>query len=159
MFKIKDIDHLVLRVVNLQLMLDFYVNVIGCSVERSQEDLGLYQLRAGNSLIDFIPVDGPLGRAGGAAPGPEGRNLDHFCLRIDPFNGDEIVEYLRGKGIDPGKVESRYGADGDGPSLYVTDPERNIIELKGPAWKRWPTAEKEVSRRGPKPRACCRRTA
>jgi glyoxylase I family protein len=132
MFKIKDIDHLVLRVVNLQLMLDFYVNVIGCSVEKNQEDLGLYQLRAGNSLIDLIPVDGLLGRAGGAAPGPEGRNLDHFCLRIDPFNGDEIREYLRGKGIDPGKVESRYGADGDGPSLYVTDPERNVVELKGP---------------------------
>ncbi|HEY2380521.1 MAG TPA: VOC family protein [Terriglobia bacterium] len=132
MFNIRSIDHLVLRVVDLERMLDFYVNVIGCSTEKIQEELGLYQLRAGNSLIDFIPVDGPLGKAGGAAPGPEGRNLDHFCLRIEPFDGDEILKYLRGKGIDPGKVESRYGADGDGPSVYVSDPEGNVVELKGP---------------------------
>jgi catechol 2,3-dioxygenase-like lactoylglutathione lyase family enzyme len=132
MFNIKQIDHLVIRVRNLQAMLDFYLNVIGCSMEKVQEDLGLYQLRAGNSLIDFIPVDGPLGKLGGAAPGSEGRNLDHFCLRIEPFEGDAIREYLRSKGIEPGKVESRYGADGDGPSIYVTDPEGNIVELKGP---------------------------
>lgn len=115
-------------------MLDFYVNVIGCTVEKTQEDLGLYQLRAGNSLIDFIPVEGPLGRIGGAGPGTEGRNLDHFCLRIEPFDGDQILEYLRSKGIKPGKVESRYGADGDGPSVYVADPEGNVVELKGPPW-------------------------
>ena len=105
-------------------------------MEKTQDDLGLYQLRAGNSLIDFITVDGPLGRSGGAAPGPEGRNLDHFCFRIEPFNTEEIMEYLQGKGIDPGQVESRYGAEGDGPSLYVTDPERNVVELKGPPWKK-----------------------
>ena len=135
MFKLKHIDHVVLRVVNLQAMLDFYITVIGCSMEKVQEEIGLYQLRAGNSLIDFIPVDGPLGKTGGAAPGAEGRNLDHFCLRIEAFDGDEILEYLRGKGIDPGTVESRYGADGDGPSVYVTDPEGNVLELKGPPWK------------------------
>jgi catechol 2,3-dioxygenase-like lactoylglutathione lyase family enzyme len=135
MFNIKHIDHLVVRVRNLRPMLDFYINVIGCSLEKTQEDLGLYQLRAGDSLIDFVPVDGPLGRVGGVAPGAEGRNLDHFCLRIDPFDGDQILEYLRSKGINPGKVESRYGADGDGPSIYVTDPEGNVVELKGPPYK------------------------
>ena len=134
MFNIRDIDHLVLRVQNLQSMLDFYIDVIGCTVEKTQEELGLYQLRAGNSLIDFVPVDGPLGRAGGAAPGAEGRNLDHFCLRIEPFDGEQILEYLRSKGIKPGKVESRYGAEGDGPSIYVTDPEGNVVELKGPPY-------------------------
>jgi catechol 2,3-dioxygenase-like lactoylglutathione lyase family enzyme len=132
MFNIKQIDHLVIRIRNLQAMLDFYMNVLGCSMEKVQEDVGLYQLRAGNSLIDFIPVDGPLGRAGGAAPGPEGRNLDHFCLRIEPFDGEGILEYLRRKGIEPGKVESRYGAEGEGPSVYVNDPEGNVVELKGP---------------------------
>lgn len=134
MFKIRHIDHVVLRVVNLQAMLDFYANVIGCPIEKVQDEIGLYQLRAGNSLIDFIPVDGPLGRVGGAAPGAEGRNFDHFCLSIEPFDGDEILEYLRSKGVSPGKVESRYGADGDGPSVYVTDPEGNVVELKGPPW-------------------------
>jgi catechol 2,3-dioxygenase-like lactoylglutathione lyase family enzyme len=132
MFNIRHIDHLVIRVRNLQSMLDFYLKVIGCTVEKTQEDLGLYQLRAGDSLIDFIPVEGPLGRIGGAGPGAEGRNLDHFCLRIEPFDGERILEYLRSKGIKPGKVESRYGADGDGPSIYVTDPEGNVVELKGP---------------------------
>jgi catechol 2,3-dioxygenase-like lactoylglutathione lyase family enzyme len=135
MFNIKHIDHLVIRVGNLRPMLDFYINVIGCSLEKTQEDLGLYQLRAGDSLIDFVPIDGPLGRAGGVAPGREGRNLDHFCLRIEPFEGDWILEYLRSKGINPGKIESRYGADGDGPSIYVTDPEGNVVELKGPPYK------------------------
>jgi glyoxylase I family protein len=132
LFKIKDIDHLVIRVTDLQAMLDFYMNVIGCSMEKTQEDLGLYQLRAGSSLIDFVPVDGPLGKLGGAPPGSEGRNLDHFCLRIEPFDGERILEYLRSRGAEPGKMESRYGADGDGPSIYVTDPEGNVIELKGP---------------------------
>ena len=135
MFNILHIDHLVIRVLNLQPMLDFYINVVGCAVEKTQQDLGLYQLRAGDSLIDFVPVEGPLGRVGGAAPGAEGRNLDHFCLRIEPFDGDQILEYLRSKGIKPGKVESRYGADGDGPSIYVTDPEGNVVELKGPPYK------------------------
>jgi glyoxylase I family protein len=142
LFNIKDIDHLVIRVSNLQAMLDFYTNVIGCSIEKTQEDLGLYQLRAGNSLIDFVPVDGPLGKLGGAAPGLEGRNLDHFCLRIEPFDGDRILEYLRSRGAEPGEVESRYGADGDGPSIYVTDPEGNVIELKGP-----PLAKARISLR------------
>jgi glyoxylase I family protein len=137
MFKIRQIDHLVLRVVNLQAMLDFYINVVGCSMEKIQEDQGLYQVRAGNSLIDLIPVDGRLGKVGGKAPGSEGRNLDHFCLRIDPFDADEILQYFRNKGIEPGNVESRYGAEGEGPSIYVTDPERNVVELKGPPrdWK------------------------
>jgi glyoxylase I family protein len=132
MFSIKHIDHLVIRVENLHSMLDFYLNVIGCSMEKVQEDVGLYQLRAGTSLIDFIPVDGPLGKLGGAAPGSEGRNLDHFCLRIEPFDGEQILEFLRSRGFQPGNVESRYGADGQGPSIYVTDPEGNVVELKGP---------------------------
>jgi glyoxylase I family protein len=132
MFKVKHIDHLVLRVVNLHAMLDFYINVIGCSLEKIQEGLGLYQLRAGSSLIDLIPVDGQLGKVGGAAPGKEARNLDHFCLRIDPFDADEIFTHLRNNGLEPGNVESRYGAEGEGPSIYVTDPEGNVVELKGP---------------------------
>jgi glyoxylase I family protein len=132
MFEVKHIDHLVLRVVDVQIMLDFYTNVIGCSLEKIQEALGLYQVRAGSSLIDLIPVDGPLGKAGGAAPGKEGRNLDHFCLRIEPFNADEIFQHLRRHGIKHGNVESRYGAEGEGPSIYITDPEGNVVELKGP---------------------------
>lgn len=127
MFKIRHIDHLVLRVRNLQPMLDFYIDVVGCTMEKIQESIGLYQLRAGDSLIDLVT---------GGDSRTEGRNLDHFCLRIEPFDGDEILQYLRSKGVEPGKVESRYGAEGDGPSIYVTDPEGNMLELKGPPWRR-----------------------
>lgn len=136
MFKIKHIDHLVLRVIDIDTMMDFYMNTLGCSLEKVQEGIGLYQLRAGGSLIDLVPVDGKLGAMGGGAPGTEGLNLDHFCLRIEPFNGEEILDYLRAKGIDPGKVESRYGAEGDGPSIYLSDPEGNVVELKGPPWEK-----------------------
>lgn len=135
MLKIRQIDHVVLRVVDVEAMMDFYINVIGCSLERTQEAVGLYQLRAGSSLIDLIPVDGRLGKLGGSAPGQDGRNLDHLCLRIDPFDGDEITLYLKEKGIKHGQVESRYGAEGEGPSIYVTDPEGNVVELKGAPWK------------------------
>jgi catechol 2,3-dioxygenase-like lactoylglutathione lyase family enzyme len=92
-------------------------------------------LRAGASLIDLVPVDGVLGRAGGAGPGAEGRNVDHVCLRVEPFDGDGLIEWLESRGASPGKVESRYGADGPGPSLYLADPEGNVIELKGPPWQ------------------------
>ena len=134
MFKLKHIDHLVLRVTDVQRMMDFYIQVIGCTLEKIQDGPGLYQVRAGSSLIDLVPVDGKLGRMGGAAPGREGRNLDHLCLRVEPFDADQIIAHLRSHGRDPGKVESRYGAEGEGPSIYVSDPEGNVVELKGPPW-------------------------
>jgi len=115
--------------------MDFYINTLGCSLEKIEEDLGLFQLRAGSCLIDLIPVDGKLGSIGGAAPAVEGRNLDHFCLRIEPFDADDLLDYLRRMGIEPGQVESRSGAEGEGPSVYVKDPEGNVVELKGPPWE------------------------
>jgi catechol 2,3-dioxygenase-like lactoylglutathione lyase family enzyme len=130
---IRDIDHLVLRVADLDAMLRFYSGALGCSVERRRDDIGLVQLRAGRSLIDLVTVDGPLGRAGGAAPGREGRNLDHFCLRVEPFDEAAIRAGLREHGVEAGAVEMRYGAEGEGPSIYLDDPEGNTVELKGPA--------------------------
>ncbi|SEM70631.1 VOC family protein [Nitrosomonas marina] len=135
MFRIKHIDHVVLRVIDVERMMRFYLDVLGCELEKTQESVGLYQLRAGSSLIDLVPVDSKLGKAGGAAPGMEGRNLDHFCLRIESFDGESILSYLREKGYDGGRVESRYGAEGDGPSIYLKDPEGNTIELKGAPWE------------------------
>ena len=129
---IAEIDHIVLRVVDVGRMLAFYCDALGCTVERRQDAIGLVQLRAGRGLIDLVPVDGKLGRAGGAAPGREGRNLDHLCLRVEPFDAAAIRAFLAAKGIDCGPVESRYGAQGEGPSLYVSDPEGNVVELKGP---------------------------
>lgn len=132
MIPLRGLDHLVLRVVDLQRMLAFYCGALGCTVERRVERLGLVQLRAGDALIDLVPVDGALGRAGGAAPGREGRNLDHFCLRVAPFDEAAMRAQLRAHGVEAGPLESRYGAEGEGPSLYVADPEGNVVELKGP---------------------------
>lgn len=132
MYGIKHIDHLVLRVLDVESMMRFYQDVIGCTPEKMQEGIGLYQLRAGSSLIDLVPVTGELGRMGGAAPGEEGHNLDHLCLSVEPFDGAAIIEHLRGKGCEPGPVKWRYGAEGEGPSIYVADPEGNVVELKGP---------------------------
>jgi glyoxylase I family protein len=133
MFNIIAIDHLVLRVIDLDNMLRFYCDALGCTVERREDDIGLIQLRAGESLIDLVPVDGELGKEGGAAPGKEGRNLAHFCLRIEPFDEAAIRRQLAVHGIEAGTVESRYGAEGTGPSLYISDPEGNVVELKGPS--------------------------
>jgi catechol 2,3-dioxygenase-like lactoylglutathione lyase family enzyme len=131
-FAIRELDHLVLRVHDAAKVQAFYVEVLGCTVEKVQPDIGLIQLRAGRSLIDLVGVDGKLGRLGGAAPGKEGRNLDHLCLRVEPFHAEAIRAHLRAAGADPGPVESRYGADGQGPSIYLHDPEGNMVELKGP---------------------------
>jgi glyoxylase I family protein len=132
MIRIREIDHLVLRVVDLDSMLHFYCDVLGCSVDRRQDEIGLVQLRAGRSLIDLVPVDGKLGKSGGAAPGKEARNMDHFCVRVEPFDEQDIRRHLEAHGIEAGPLAARYGAEGEGPSIYVTDPEANVVELKGP---------------------------
>ena len=131
-FVIAQIDHVVLRVRDLAAMQAFYCDVLGCTVERRQEAIGLLQLRAGRSLIDLVPVDGQLGRLGGAAPGVEGRNLDHLCLRVEPFEREAVLAHLGAHGVRIGEFGRRYGAEGDGPSQYLYDPEGNVVELKGP---------------------------
>jgi catechol 2,3-dioxygenase-like lactoylglutathione lyase family enzyme len=132
MIRLRELDHLVLRVADLERMLAFYCGALGCTLERREDAIGLVQLRAGRALIDLVPVDGELGRAGGAPPGKEGRNVDHFCFRVEPFDEGEIRRALRAHGVEAGPLASRYGAEGRGPSLYVTDPEGNVVELKGP---------------------------
>ena len=129
---VRGLDHIVLRVVDLDAMIRFYGEVLGCPVERRQDEIGLVQLRAGSAMIDLVPVDGKLGRMGGAAPGKEGRNLDHLCLRVEPFDEATIRRHLALHGVEAGPVESRYGAEGEGPSIYLSDPEGNTVELKGP---------------------------
>ena len=131
-FTVQGIDHVVLRVVDVEGVIRFYQDVLGCAVERRKDDLGLIQLRAGRSLIDLVDVNGELGQKGGAAPGAEARNMDHFCLRIDPFDEAQIRAHLRAHGGEAGELATRYGAEGDGPSLYIQDPEGNTVELKGP---------------------------
>lgn len=131
-FRLKQIDHIVLRVRDTAAMRKFYCEVLGCTFEREQVEIGLLQLRAGASLIDLIDVEGKLGRKGGAAPGGEARNVDHFCLDIEPWDEAAIVAHLRAHGVRVGDIGQRYGARGEGPSIYIEDPEGNTVELKGP---------------------------
>ena len=126
------IDHVVIRAADPEAMIGFYRDVLGCDVERRVDDLGLIQLRAGRALIDLVDVAGALGQQGGAAPGREGRNMDHLCLRIAELDEAALRAHLAAHGIDAGELATRYGAEGQGPSLYIQDPEGNTVELKGP---------------------------
>lgn len=132
-FRIVGLDHLVLRVQNIEVMKTFYCDILGCVHEREIADLGLVQLRAGTSLIDLIDCAGKLGRRGGLTKtsGSEVRSMDHFCLRIEGFEKEQVMKHLSSAGVQLGEFGTRYGSNGMGPSLYLYDPEGNMIELKG----------------------------
>jgi len=132
-FAIQCIDHVVLRVRDLRKSVAFYESVAGCAVVKTMEHLGLVHLRAGASMIDLVSVDGTLGRRGGPAAGATARNVDHLCLRIEPFNEADLVAHLARHGVSPqGKAQINFGAEGDGPSIYFSDIDGNVIEFKGP---------------------------
>ena len=128
----KGLDHLVLRTADAARLVAFYCDVLGCVRERDVESLGLFQLRAGAQLIDVVDAVGELGRMGGPAPHKDGLNLDHFCLRIEPWDEAAIRAHLDTHGVAAGPTERRYGAEGQGPSIYLKDPDGNTVELKGP---------------------------
>jgi len=121
-FAITGLDHVVIRVGDMPSAIEFWRNGLGARVERRVEDIGLVQLRAGVSLIDLVP------RTDDAA----GRNMEHVCVRIEPWDENAIRAHLGTCGIEAGDTQERYGADGYGPSIYIEDREGNRIELKGP---------------------------
>jgi glyoxylase I family protein len=130
--QVAGLDHLVLRVADLERSTAFYRDVLNCAVEKWQPELGLLQLRAGSALIDLVTLDGPIGREGGAGAAREGRNLDHFCLRLERFDEAELREHLAAFGVEAGQTADRYGAEGYGASIYIRDPDGNTVELKAP---------------------------
>ena len=123
-FEILGIDHVVLRVADQERAIAFYEGVLGAKVERRGERNGLVQLRAGRSLIDLVVA--PPDEIKGA------RNMDHFALRIEPFDEAAIRAHLAAHGIEAGELHTRYGAEKEGPSIYLHDPDGNRVELKGP---------------------------
>lgn len=132
MFQIKGLDHVVIRATDLDAMVSFYLTVIGCTIDKRRDELGLVHLRVGKNLIDLISVEGELGRKGGGPPVHSGRNMDHLCLRIEAFDESELRSHFEAHGINASEVYNNYGAEGNGPSIYINDPEGNLIELKGP---------------------------
>ena len=130
--RIKDIDHIVLRVKDVERAVGFYRDVLGCTMDRERADLGLYHLRAGHAFIDLVDIKGKLGRERGGAARAKGRNMDHVALRIESFDEQAIRAHLQSHGIEAGEAVERYGAEGDGPSIYIEDPDGNTVELKGP---------------------------
>jgi glyoxylase I family protein len=131
MIRLAAIDHVVFRVADIDASLRFYTEVLGAAVEKVQEGIGLWQLRAGSSLIDLVPLPGKLGHMGGAGPGGERRNVDHVCFRLAEWDEPAILAHLARHGFEA-QVAQRYGAEGDGPSIYLADPDGNGLELKGP---------------------------
>ncbi|ART79962.1 VOC family protein [Oceanisphaera avium] len=129
-FEVLGLDHLVLRVRQPMRMLDFYCRVLGCQLEREVAELGLYQLRAGSQLIDLVDIQGPLG-GDGQVPDQCKANLDHFCLLIAPFEVEALYQYLAKNAVIYERASQRFGAQGEGLSVYVYDPEGNQVELKG----------------------------
>ena len=131
MIQVTAIDHVVLRTTRLEQMVAFYRDVLGCHVERElPADVGLTQLRAGSALIDLVPVDSKLGRMGGGPPTEKDNNLDHFCLRIQPLAEKCIRQHLERHGVEVGDFSNRYGAEGFGESIYLNDPDGNVVELR-----------------------------
>ena len=132
-FAFEQLDHLVLRTEHIETLRDFYM-LLGCQiVEDRTRTIGLLQLSLGNSMLDLVDVNGELGRAGGSGPGPVGRNLDHFAVRVAPFDAKEIMEFFKQNGIKAIQASQLLlGADGYGPAIFIEDPDGNRIELKGP---------------------------
>lgn len=124
------LDHVVVRTTQLDAMLHFYRDILGCPIEREKQDIGLVQCRAGSALIDIVPVDSELGKLGGKAPQQDGRNIDHFCLQIEDFDEHELLDYLKQHNVTTSEFAKRYGAQGFGRSVYLEDPEGNVVELK-----------------------------
>jgi len=129
--RILGLDHIVLRVSDMERMVAFWRDALGCTVEKVQAELGLVHIRAGTALIDLVDIAGKLGKEGGRAPETEGRNLDHFCLRVEPFDPAAIRARLKAQGVAVDEPRRRFGAEGYGDSIYLSDPEGNRIELKG----------------------------
>lgn len=129
----RGLDHVVLRVSNLERSIAFYRDVLGCPVERRLEEFGLVQLRAGDSLIDLVDIASPLGKDGGDAPIPNARNMDHFALALSSFDETAIRAHLSRFGVEADETRRLYGAEGYGPAIYLRDPDGNTVELKGPA--------------------------
>ena len=114
------LDHVVLRVRDQAATQRFYIDVLGCTLERVNAPLSLVHLRFGEQLIDLLP-----------GTGDGGTGMDHVCLSIRCDDLHAVAKALEAHGVKlEGEVRDRFGAWGSGPSLYFRDPDGYRIELK-----------------------------
>ena len=121
MLKLRGIDHVVLRVRDIDVMRRFYCEVLGAEHVAYRPQYGMSHLRVGGAMIDLVKGE------------RSGCNMDHLCLRVEPFDQAAIVAHLAKHNIQVGKIANRFGAEGNGVSIYLTDPEGKTVELKGPS--------------------------
>ena len=128
--KITEMDHIVLRVKDVDVALQFYTETLGLKAERVEQwqkgEVRFPSARLNDdTIIDFFASDDRPSNRDGV------RNQDHFCMVIEPTDMEELKSKFEAMGVDiqagPGK---RWGSHGDGISLYVYDPDDNVVELR-----------------------------
>jgi catechol 2,3-dioxygenase-like lactoylglutathione lyase family enzyme len=115
------LDHIVLDVADVERALAFYVDQLGLEPMRVDE------WRAGQILFPSVRIDAGtiIDLLAGA---PTGENLDHLCLVIEPTDLDALAASGRFEVVDG--PATRFGARGNGTSLYIRDPDGNTVELR-----------------------------
>jgi catechol 2,3-dioxygenase-like lactoylglutathione lyase family enzyme len=121
--QISGIDHVVIKVADLDRSIRFYCDVLGCTLEWRRDEIALAHLRVGSAFVDLL--------ASPSMPSDSARNMDHLCLTVADFDVDHVRRHLQDHGIVVGAAAERFGASGWGQSLYVTDPDGNGLELRG----------------------------
>ena len=109
------IDHVVIRCNDLKRMTAFYCDVVGCTLDRWREELGLVHLRAGNAFIDLADAEKARQRAGtadrpssGAAADAANPNMDHLCLTVGTFDIEAVNAHLMAHGLPAGEGHPGY---------------------------------------------------
>ena len=127
--KITEMDHIVLKVRDMDASLSFYHEVLGLKVERLEEyragKVGFPSVRLNqDTIIDLSssPDMPPLEQ--------KARNMDHFCMVVEPMDLDSLVADCDARGIQILQKGQRWGAHGMATSIYIQDPDSNTIELR-----------------------------
>jgi len=131
-FSLVGIDHVVFLVDDMPKAMRFYQDVLGCQLGYSYPKHGMEQVFAGAALIVLWDITQP-GAAAAVPPVRGGRNVDHVCIALSPFDEDAMRAHLAAHGVAIEREAFHGGARGMGNSFYIRDPFGNKLELKGPA--------------------------
>ena len=121
MLRVVGLDHVVLNVADVERSLAFYCGELGLAPERVDE------WRRGEILFPSVRVDARTINDLLAVP-RTGENADHLCLVVEPLDLDALKASGRFEVVDG--PATRFGARGNGTSLYVKDPDGNTVELR-----------------------------